>query len=89
MKVLEIDREGTNEHGRMIMWSDSEISLRKEKWNLYWNDILKVNKISIALSQILREANALQISSFRRRLRVELNITKSVYISVQASSECN
>lgn len=89
MKVLEIDREGTNEHGRMIMWSDREISLRKEKWNLYWNDILKVNKISIALSQILREANALQISSVRRRLRVELNITKSVYISVQASSECN
>ena len=89
MKVLEIDREGTNEHGRMIMWNDKEISLRKEKWNLYWNDILKVNKISIALSQILREANALQISSFRRRLRVELNITKSVYISVQASSECN
>ena len=73
----------------MIMWNDKEISLRKEKWNLYWNDILKVNKISIALSQILREANALQISSFRRRLRVELNITKSVYISVQASSECN
>ena len=89
MKVLEIDREGTNEHGRMITWSDREISLRKEKWNLYWNDILKVNKISIALSQILREANALQISSVRRRLRVELNITKSVYISVQASSECN
>lgn len=87
MKVLEIDREGTNDHGRM--WSDREISLRKEKWNLYWNDILKVNKISIALSQILREANALQISSVRRRLRVELNITKSVYISVQASSECN
>ena len=73
----------------MIMWNDKEISLRKEKWNLYWNDILKVNKISIALSQILREANALQISSVRRRLRVELNITKSVYISVQASSECN
>lgn len=48
MKVLEIDCEGMNDYGRM--WSDREIFLRKEKWNLYWNDILKVNKILIVLS---------------------------------------